>query len=126
MPSSRHAEALYELILEAEVMVAARDGVGLATDVYRPARAGKPVEGHFPVILERTPYGKHLASRSELDAGEQNPRSRLEIARYFVEQGYIVVYQDCRGRYGSQGRFIKYLSDGEDGFDTVEWIARQP
>ena len=126
MPSSRHAEPLYELILEAEVMVAARDGVGLATDVYRPARAGKPVEGRFPVILERTPYGKHLASRSELDAGEQNPRSRLEIARYFVEQGYIVVYQDCRGRYGSQGRFIKYLSDGEDGFDTVEWIARQP
>ena len=126
MPSSRHAEPLYELILEAEVMVAARDGVGLATDIYRPARAGKPVEGRFPVILERTPYGKHLASRSELDAGEQNPRSRLEIARYFVEQGYIVVYQDCRGRYGSQGRFIKYLSDGEDGFDTVEWIARQP
>jgi putative CocE/NonD family hydrolase len=114
------------VIREADIMVTARDGVELATDIYRPARAGKPVEGTFPVILERTPYGKHLASRSELDAGEQKPRSRLEIASYFVEQGYIVVYQDCRGRYGSQGRFIKYLSDGEDGFDSIDWIARQP
>lgn len=126
MPSSLRAVPPFEVIREADIMVTARDGVELATDIYRPARAGKPVEGSFPVILERTPYGKHLASRSELDAGEQKPRSRLEIASYFVEQGYIVVYQDCRGRYGSQGRFIKYLSDGEDGFDTIDWIARQP
>ena len=126
MPSSLRAVPPFEVIREADIMVTARDGVELATDIYRPARAGKPVEGSFPVILERTPYGKHLASRSELDAGEQKPRSRLEIARYFVEQGYILVYQDCRGRYGSQGKFIKYLSDGEDGFDTIDWIARQP
>jgi putative CocE/NonD family hydrolase len=126
MPSSQRAVPPFEVIREADIMVTARDGVELATDIYRPARAGKPVEGTFPVILERTPYGKHLASRSELDAGEQKPRSRLEIASYFVEQGYIVVYQDCRGRYGSQGRFIKYLSDGEDGFDSIDWIARQP
>lgn len=126
MSSLQRAEPPFEVIREADVMVPARDGVQLATDIYRPARDGKPVEGRFAVILERTPYGKHLASRSELDAGESKPRSRLEIARYFVEQGYIVVYQDCRGRYGSQGRFIKYLSDGEDGFDTIEWIARQP
>jgi len=126
MPASQRAVPPFEVIREADVMVTARDGVQLATDIYRPARAGKPVEGTFPVILERTPYGKHLSSRSELDAGEQKPRSRLEIASYFVEQGYIVVYQDCRGRYGSQGKFIKYLSDGEDGFDTIDWIARQP
>jgi putative CocE/NonD family hydrolase len=107
-------------------MVPARDGVRLATDIYRPARDGVPVAARFPAILERTPYGKHLASRSELDAGETKPRSRLEIARHFVERGYVVVYQDCRGRYGSEGRFIKYLSDGEDGFDAIAWIARQP
>ncbi len=126
MPSPQRAGPPFEVTREADIMVTARDGVRLATDIYRPAREGKPVEGGFPVILERTPYGKHLASRSELDAGEQKPRSRLEIARYFVEQGYILVYQDCRGRYGSQGKFIKYLSDGEDGFDTIDWIARQP
>ncbi len=116
----------YEVIRESNVMVSVRDGTRLATDVYRPARGGKAVEERFPVILERTPYGKHLPSRSELDRGETEARSRMDIAQYFVSQGYVVVYQDCRGRYGSQGRFIKYLSDGEDGCDTIDWIARQP
>ena len=51
----------YEVFAETGIMVAARDGVKLATDIYRPARNGKAAEGKFPVILERTPYGKSRA-----------------------------------------------------------------
>ena len=116
----------YEFIIDSNVMIALRDGVKLATDIYRPARNGKALDGQFPVILERTPYGKTRASRSEVDRGETQPRLRADVATHFVRAGYIVIYQDCRGRHGSEGEFVKYLSDGEDGFDTVQWIAAQP
>jgi len=118
--------APFDVFLQSNVMVAMRDGVRLATDVHRPAREGRPVEGRFPALLERTPYGKAQASRSEVDVGETRPRPRGEVAQWFVRHGYVVVYQDCRGRYGSEGEFVKYLSDGEDGCDTIAWILAQP
>src|SRR5581483_7211388 len=62
---SKAAQA-YESVLEAKIMVPMRDGVKLATDVYRPAQNGKALAGPFPVILERTPYGRSHVSRSEL------------------------------------------------------------
>lgn len=102
------------------IMVAMRDGVRLATDVYLPDGAGP-----FPAIVERTPYGRQDTSRSELTAANRVPASRAELARYFTEHGYAVVYQDTRGRYGSEGKFIKYLSDGEDGFDACAWLIGQ-
>lgn len=101
--------------------VAVRDGVKLATDVHLPDGAGP-----WPVILERTPYGRHLDSRSEKTAADPRPIGRAGLAKFFNEHGYAVVYQDNRGRHGSEGRFIKYLSDGEDGFDTCAWIVAQP
>jgi putative CocE/NonD family hydrolase len=116
----------YECVVERDVMVKLRDGVRLATDIYRPARNGVALPEKFPVLLERTPYGKAQVSRSEVDAGMTVSRPRPEVAAWFVQHGYIVVYQDCRGRYGSEGEFVKYLSDGEDGFDTVAWLAAQP
>jgi putative CocE/NonD family hydrolase len=115
-----------EIVVERDVMVAMRDGVRLATDIYRPARNGSAVAEKLPVILERTPYGKLQTSRSEVDAGMATPRLRPDVATWFVEHGYIVVYQDCRGRYASEGEFVKYLSDGEDGYDTMAWLVRQP
>ena len=48
----------YDWIRESNVMIPLRDGVRLATDIYRPARNGRPVEGRFPVLVERTPYNK--------------------------------------------------------------------
>ena len=120
------AEGPYDMVVTSNVMIAMRDGVKLATDIYRPARDGKPVPGRFPVILERTPYGKTIVSRSELSVADPTPKSRAEVARFFVSRGYVVIYQDCRGRYGSQGKFVKYLSDGADGYDTCAWIVRQP
>lgn len=105
-----------------DVMVTLRDGVRLATDVYLPAQD----DGPFHTILERTPYGKHLASRSELTLGRERPMSRAEVAAAFCSAGYAVVFQDCRGRYGSEGEFTKYLSEAPDGYDTIQWIADQP
>ena len=116
----------YDFMVARDVMVVMRDGVKLATDIYRPARKGMAEGGKFPVILERTPYGKAQVSRSEIDAGMTASRPRPEVAAWFVRHGYVVVYQDCRGRYKSEGEFVKYLSDGEDGFDTVAWLTKQP
>jgi putative CocE/NonD family hydrolase len=116
----------FESIVERDVRMVLRDGVELALDIHRPARDGRPADGAFPVILERTPYGKSEPSRSEIDVGRTEPLARAEVAAEFVRHGYVVVYQDCRGRHGSGGQFTKYLSEGEDGADTVQWIARQP
>jgi putative CocE/NonD family hydrolase len=115
----------FDVVLTSDVMVPMRDGVRLATDVYRPARNGVVVADPLPVILERTPYGKSVVSRSELTARNPSPMSRAEVARFFAARGYIVVYQDCRGRYGSEGEFVKYLSDGFDGYDTCAWLLQQ-
>jgi hypothetical protein len=118
---------LYEVLLESNVRVPMRDGVRLATDLYRPARAGKPVLGRFPVILERTPYGRNVTSfRDITQADPKTPKTRAQVAAGYVAQGYIVVFQDCRGRYESEGEFVKYLSEGADGFDTCRWLAAQP
>jgi putative CocE/NonD family hydrolase len=125
-PRARAAATGYDMALTSDVMVSMRDGVRLATDVYRPVRAGRTLADPLPVILERTPYGKTVVSRSEVSVRDPIARSRAEVARFFVSQGYVVIYQDCRGRYASEGEFVKYLSDGFDGYDTCAWIVRQP
>ena len=124
--AARAQEPEYEMVVTRDVMVPMRDAVRLATDIYRPARTGAAVEERFPVILERTPYDKTAASRSERTPDVARPKSRAEVAAFFVRRGYVVVYQDCRGRYASGGEFVKYLSDGDDGYDTCAWILTQP
>lgn len=106
-------------------MIRMRDGVRLATDVHLPAGYRPGVDAPLPVILERTPYGKSEISRSE-QIGDRLGVPRPEVARYFASNGFAVVFQDCRGRYGSEGQFTKYLSEGPDGFDTLAWILEQP
>ena len=101
--------------------VTTRDGVRLATDVYLPEGPGP-----FPVVMERTPYGRHLTSRSELSRDNPVALTRAEVAGRVAARGWATVVQDNRGRYGSEGRFVKYLSDGEDGFDTCAWLVKQP
>lgn len=109
-------DAEFEGNVTANVMVPMRDGVKLATDVYRPARQGKPVDGRFPIILSRTPYNKSV-----------NPITRLDVAgRFYAERGYVFVAQDTRGRYASEGVWHMLTDDVADGRDTAAWIARQP
>lgn len=114
------------VLVHRDVMVVMRDGIRLAADIYRPAHQGSPAAGPLPVILERTAYGKSERSRSEIEVGMDQPMTRAEVASHFVRHGYVVIYQDCRGRYGSEGEFTKYLSEGPDGYDTLAWIVEQP
>ncbi|MBI3733432.1 MAG: CocE/NonD family hydrolase [Chloroflexi bacterium] len=104
---------LYTSTVERGVMLPMRDGVRLATDVYRPALDGQAVAGQFPVILERTPYDK---GRADLVANGQ----------YFARRGYVCVIQDVRGRFNSEGEWYAFAKEAPDGYDTVEWLARQP
>ena len=101
-------------------MVPMRDGVHLATDIYLPAGPGP-----FPVLLERTPYDKRGTNHGDLTAADLVPRPKPQIARWFAEAGYAYVLQDCRGRFGSEGVFTKYLSEAEDGADTLAWLLEQ-
>jgi putative CocE/NonD family hydrolase len=124
--TERAAGQDYEVAIETDVMVPMRDGVRLATDVHRPARGGVPVAGAFPVLLERTPYGKNNETPRERTARDPRAKRREDVAACFVHQGYVVVIQDLRGRYRSEGRFTKYIGEANDGRDTVDWIVAQP
>lgn len=94
---------------QSDVMIAMRDGVKLATDVYLPPNAKENEK--FPVILIRTPYNKAAVNRGAI--------------RYFPANGYAVVMQDVRGRYNSEGVWRFLNDDDKDGFDTCEWVAKQ-
>lgn len=102
-------------------MISMRDGIYLATDIYLPEVGAGP----FPVVIERTPYDKSKPSRSEKQLDGQHI-SREQMAARFTAQGFVAIFQDCRGRYASEGVFTKYTAEGEDGFDTLAWIAQQP
>lgn len=91
-------------------MVAMRDGVRLATDLYFPAKDGAKLDGKFHVVLTRTPYNKTGAKR---------------FGEYFAKHGYVFVAQDCRGRYGSEGVWHWMTDDGRDGADCAAWIGKQ-
>ena len=93
------------------VMVPMRDGVRLATDIYRPQGSGP-----FPVLLVRTPYNKDALGFIGADA---------------VRRGYAAAIQDTRGRFASEGANLPFETDGwwgkaQDGLDTVEWLSSQP
>lgn len=117
---------IHDVVIESDVMVAMRDGVRLATDVHRPARGSAPAPGPFPVLVERTPYDKAGVRVSERTAGDARAMRRAEVAAYFARRGYVVVVQDLRGRYRSEGRFTKYLGEAQDGYDTLAWVRAQP
>jgi len=102
------AAAPPESVLQKNVAVPMRDGVVLRADVLRPRRNGR-----FPTLVYRTPYDKEEALKT------------YTTFRHAVERGYAVVVEDVRGRYGSGGEFAAYQNEGRDGYDTIEWAARQ-
>lgn len=103
-------QARHQVQIEKGVMMPMRDGVRLAANLYRPTG----VPGRLPTILIRTPYNK------ETYAGSTRP------AEFFAGQGYMVVSQDVRGQFASEGEYRVQLTDDRDGYDSVEWIVRQP
>jgi putative CocE/NonD family hydrolase len=88
------------------VRVPMRDGVQLATDVYRDDAVERA-----PVVLIRTPYDR---------------TKQKGIAERWVKAGYVFVSQDCRGTRASEGVLAPYNNEGQDGFDTIEWVTGQP
>jgi putative CocE/NonD family hydrolase len=100
--------------LEVDVGIPMRDGTQLATDVYFPVQSGT-----YPVLLERTPYGKHQSIMVSIGAPQ-----------FLAQRGYIVAIQDTRGRFASEGIWYPFRDeawgDKPDGYDSVEWLARQP
>ena len=106
------SRAEYGVRVERNVMVETRDGALMATDLYFPALGGERAAGRFPAILERTPYDKSTARQT----------SR---AKFFARRGYVVAIQDVRGRFASEGEWIPFSEEAEDGCDTVEWLGAQ-
>lgn len=107
-------EKKYDTVLfERDYKIRTRDGVDLATDIYRPAEGDTPVEQPLPLVLHRTPYNK-------------SAQRYVDQATYFTQHGYVVAVQDVRGRYASGGVFSKYETEAPDGFDTVEALAALP
>jgi predicted acyl esterase len=88
-----------------EQMAPMRDGVKLSTLIFLPAGAGP-----WPVVLIRTPYGK-------------NSQTRLHAE--WTTRRFALVVQDCRGTFQSEGKYRPFVDDGVDGYDTIEWIAKQ-
>jgi len=88
-------------------MVAMRDGVNLATDIYRQDEITAA-----PALVTRTPYNKDGILGS------------FDVIRA-VQAGYVVVVQDVRGRYGSEGTFNPHFQELDDGLDMFQWVARQ-
>ena len=111
--SHAQAPATYDVVLaERNLMIPTRDGRRMATDIYRPSRNGVAVTEPLPVLLQRTPYDKTKAQAN---------------AEYLARHGYVVAVQDTRGRYKSEGTFLKVQPiDATDGYDTIEWLAKLP
>lgn len=98
----------FKVDVEKDVMVEMRDGVRLATDIYRP----RGVSGPLPTVLCRLPYNKNNVGA---------------VGRLLAQRGYIFVVQDCRACYASEGDvFVPIVFEKPDGLDTVDWIVEQP
>jgi len=96
--------------VELDVPAAMRDGTVLRANVYRPDG-----DGPWPVLLTRLPYGKDLPGGTALLDPVQAGR-----------RGYMVVVQDTRGRFASEGDWEPFRCEGDDGYDTVAWAAQLP
>lgn len=99
--------ASHEVVEELNCSAPMRDGIELKLDLFRPT-----AEGRFPAILQITPYGKS---------------GQAARARRFAARGYAVVNVDSRGRFESGGEWDPFSPlHKTDGYDLVEWIAKQP
>src|SRR3712207_1873220 len=117
-PPAPGAETLY---VRTNVMIAMRDGVRLHTEIFAPRNAREPL----PIMFRRTPYG----------VGPNSIRAVQGPYKELHEDGYIFVFQDIRGRYGSEGQFVmmrppripddpRGVDEGSDAYDTIDWLVK--
>jgi len=107
-PHCARAQQGYAVITQNGVPMKTRDGVTLYSDIYRPR-----ADGTFPVILMRTPYDKSVSWA-------------VGPAYQIAAHGYVVIVQDVRGRYTSEGEWYPFRHESNDGYDAVEWAAALP
>jgi uncharacterized protein len=113
-------DELAKLFDKREVMIPVRDGVKLHTEIYTP----KDAKGLLPILLERTPYG--------ISAPDKGMSDHLFRYSEMFADGYIFVFQDIRGRYGSEGKFEMLhtapdsngVNESTDAYDTIEWLIK--
>ena len=96
----------YDVEMNLDVKVPMRDGINLSADIYLPKAHEK-----FPTVLMRTPYSN-------------NTDAMIEKGFRLANNGYVCMIQDCRGRWDSDGEYYPF-HEGEDGYDTQEWIGAQ-
>ncbi len=99
-----------QITVDFNVPARMRDGTILRANVYHPVR-----EGQWPVLLTRLPYGKDLP----LGSSVMDP---VQVAR----RGYVVIVQDTRGRFTSEGEWDPMRNEALDGVDTIEWASKLP
>jgi len=115
----RRAE-LAQIFDKREVMIPARDGVKLHTEIYTPKNAKAPL----PFLMERTPYG--------ISAADKGMSAQLFRYSEMFADGYIFVFQDIRGRFGSEGKFemlhtapdANGVDESTDTYDTLDWLVK--
>jgi len=107
-PHGVRAQQSYAVITQNGVPMKTRDGITLYSDIYRPKDDGK-----FPVILMRTPYDKSVGWA-------------VAPAYQIATHGYVVIVQDVRGRYTSEGDWYPFRHESNDGYDAIEWAAALP
>lgn len=100
---------MHPTMIERDVQVPMRDGTVLRADIYRPA-----IDGKFPVIVLRLPYNKLVRMDGFFD---------FQAA---VDRGFVFIVQDTRGRFSSDGEWLPWAYEREDGYDTIEWAASLP
>jgi putative CocE/NonD family hydrolase len=100
------AQDHYEVQVQYGLGLKLHDGVTLWADVFRPK-----AEGKFPVLLTRTPYDR---------------KNSIDFCMKAAARGYVVIAQDVRGRYGSEGEWYPFKYESQDGYETVEWAAALP
>jgi len=121
--SSGQQVDLAALFEKREVMIPMRDGVKLHTEIYTP----KDAKEALPIFLERTPYG--------ISAKDKGYSGKLHRYAHMFADGYVFVFQDIRGRYGSEGLFVmnrpvhdpsdaKGVDESTDTYDTIEWLIK--
>jgi putative CocE/NonD family hydrolase len=105
-PAPTTVQTATGVLVEKNAVMKTRDGVTLRADIYRPAADGK-----YPVLLQRTPYNKDTSAA---------------FGQKGAARGFMVVVQDVRGRYTSEGEWYPFKHETDDGYDTVEWAAALP
>jgi len=122
--SENHPSKLAEIYDKEEVYIEMRDGIKLFTSIYTPKEASEP----SPILMFRSPYNSE-------PGGEEAFNAFVSIYYRFMKEGYVLVFQDVRGRFLSEGEYVnvrpfipkkkgKQIDEASDTYDTAEWLVK--